>query len=252
MSFPGVGSLESGILPVTDLPAQPLDPLQQRLDYIFHDVALLECALTHPSYLQDHPEIAESNQRLEFLGDAVLQLVLTEALFQLFPGDREGLLSKRRATLTKGTFLAALAREIGLDVCLRLSPGEEAGGGRFRAGALEDACEALFGALYLDGGLPAARRVVLGLYGPLPDRLAGTLDADNPKGRLQELVQPQHGNSALRYEVTQITGEDHAREFEVAVLINDRPLGSGRGKSKKLAEEAAAQAALETLGRAGL
>jgi ribonuclease-3 len=225
----------------------PLETLQARLSYAFRDCALLECALTHPSYLQEHPEVAESNQRLEFLGDAVLQLVLTEALFQLFPADREGLLSKRRATLTKGVFLASLAREIGLDSCLRLSPSEESTGGRLRATALEDACEALFGALYLDGGLPEARRVVLGLYGPLPARLTGSLEADNPKGRLQELVQPRYGNMALRYEVSGISGDDHAREYEMAVFIQDRLLGTGRGTSKKLAEEAAAQAALETL-----
>jgi ribonuclease-3 len=225
----------------------PLEALQARLSYVFRDRALLECALTHPSYLQEHPDVAESNQRLEFLGDAVLQLVLTEALFQLFPGDREGLLSKRRATLTKGVFLASLAREIGLDGCLRLSASEEASGGRFRATALEDACEALFGALYLDGGLPEARRVVLGLYGSLPDRLTGSLEADNPKGRLQELVQPRYGNAAVRYEVTQVSGDDHAREYEMAVFILDRLLGTGRGTSKKLAEEAAALAALETL-----
>ena len=224
-----------------------LETLQARLSYVFRDRALLECALTHPSYLQEHPEVAESNQRLEFLGDAVLQLVLTEALFQLFPGDREGLLSKRRATLTKGVFLASLAREIGLDGCLRLSPGEESSGGRLRATALEDACEAWFGALYLAGGLPEARLVVLGLYGPLPARLTGSLEADNPKGRLQELVQPRYGNMALRYEVSGISGDDHAREYEMAVFIQDRLLGTGRGTSKKLAEEAAAQAALETL-----
>ncbi len=232
---------------MTDLASTPLDRLQQRLAYTFRDVALLECAITHPSYLQDHPEVAESNQRLEFLGDAVLQLILTEALFQLFPADREGLLSKRRATLTKGAFLASLAREIGLDTCLRLSPGEEASGGRFRVTALEDACEALIGAIFLDGDLPATRRVVLALYGPLPDRLGGSLETDNPKGRLQELVQPRHGNTALRYEVTGIAGDDHARTYEVAVFLSDRPLGTGRGSSKKIAEEAAAQAALETL-----
>ena len=251
-TFPGVWRLEFGILPVSDLPFPALEQLQQRLAYAFRDIALLECALTHPSYLQDHPEVAESNQRLEFLGDAVLQLVLTETLFQLYPGDREGALSKRRSALTKGTFLATLAREIGLDACLRLSPSEEASGGRQRAAALEDACEALIGALYLDGGLPIARRVVLGFYGSLPDRLSGSLDADNPKGRLQEFVQPQLGNGAVRYEVVQTSGEDHDREFEVTVFINDRPAGSGRGKSKKLAEEAAAQAALEIYSRAGL
>lgn len=228
--------------------SEPLPPalesLQRRLGHVFREPDLLLCAVTHPSYLQDHPEIEDNNQRLEFLGDAVLQLILTEELFQLFPEDREGLLSKRRATLTKGTFLAALAREIGLDTCLRLSPGEEASGGRQRAAALEDACEALLGALYLDAGLPVAREVVLRLYGPLEQRLVGNLDADNPKGRLQELIQPRHGNGALRYEVAQVAGEDHDREYEATVFINDRPLGKGRGKSKKHAEEAAAKAAL--------
>ncbi|HWA08374.1 MAG TPA: ribonuclease III [Opitutaceae bacterium] len=233
-----------------DSDSQLLERLQHRLVYSFRDVTVLACALTHPSYLQDHPEVAESNQRLEFLGDAVLQLVLTEALFQLFPGDREGPLSRRRAALTKGSFLAALAREIGLDALLRLSPGEEATGGRRRDAALEDACEALFGAIYLDGGLPVARRVILDLYGPLPDRLAVALGADNPKGRLQEIVHPRHGNAALRYEVVQVAGVDHAREYEVSVFINDQPAGTGRGSSKKLAEEAAAQAALDSLAEA--
>ena len=224
----------------------PLDRLQARLAYTFRVPALLERAVTHPSWLQDHPGDAESNQRLEFLGDAVLQLLLTEALFQLFPDDREGLLSQRRASLTKGAFLASLAREIGLDACLRLGGSEEFGGGRTRASALEDAFEALVGALYLDSDLPAVRRVVLGLYGPLPGRLA-LETADNPKGRLQELVQPRHGNDALRYEVMRTEGADHAREFEVAVFLLSRLLGTGRGTSKKLAEEAAAHAALETL-----
>ena len=104
----------------------------------------------------------------------------------------------------------------------------------------------MFGALYLDSDLPTVRRVVLGLYGSLPDRLA-LETADNPKGRLQELVQPHHGNDALRYEVTRTEGADHARAYEVAVFLHDRQLGTGRGSSKKLAEEAAALAALETL-----
>ena len=222
----------------------PLDQLEIRIDHVFRDRSLLERAVTHPSLLADRSDLAESNQRLEFLGDAVLQLVLTEALFGLYPGDREGLLSKRRAALANGVFLAALAREIGLDVALRLGASEEATGGRTRSAALEDALEALIGALYLDGGLLIARRVVLGLYGPLPDRLATVEDVENPKGRLQELIQPLHGNNALRYEVVRIEGEDHARAYEVAVRLLDRTLGEGRGPSKKTAEEAAARAAL--------
>jgi ribonuclease-3 len=224
-----------------------LAALQARLTYEFRDPALLELAVTHSSYLPDHPEATESYQRLEFLGDAVLQLILTEALFVLFPGDREGSLSKRRAALSKGSFLSRLAREINLADCLRLGASEEATGGRTRASTLEDAFEALIGALYLDSDWPATRRLVLGLYGSIPDHLALVADDDNPKGKLQELVQPQHGNRALRYEISHVGGEDHAREYEVTVFLHDRTLGTGRGPSKKSAEEAAALVALETL-----
>lgn len=227
--------------------SDPLEQLQIRIDHTFGNRSLLERAVTHPSLLQDRQDIAESNQRLEFLGDAVLQLVLTEILFELYPGDREGVLSKRRAALANGTFLAQLAREIGLDAALRLGGSEEATGGRTRASALEDAFEALVGAIYLDAGLAVVRHVVLGLYGHLPDRLATVEDVGNPKGRLQELVQPVHGNNALRYDVKDIAGADHARDYEVAVYLRDRLLGSGRGPSKKAAEEAAARMALATL-----
>ena len=218
--------------------------LEVRLDHVFRDRSLLERALTHSSLLQDQPNLTESNQRLEFLGDAVLQLVLTEALFTLFPDDREGLLSKRRAALANGVFLARLAREIGLDRALRFGASEEATGGRERASALEDALEALVGAIYLDSDFAEARRVVLRIYAPLGERLAVVEDFENPKGRLQEMIQPLHGNNALRYDVVRTDGEDHARSFEVAVFLLDRQLGSGRGTSKKLAEEAAARDAL--------
>jgi ribonuclease-3 len=237
---------------VSDTFSSTLSALQARLAYSFRDSSKLEEAVTHPSYLQHHPDVKESNQRLEFLGDAVLQLIVTETLFGLFPTEREGQLSKHRASLSKGVFLARLAREIGLADSLRLGASEESSGGRTRDAALEDAFEALVGAIYLDSDFPTARRVVLDLYGPLTERLAGSQDIDNPKGRLQELVQPDYGNEALRYEVTATEGLDHAREYEVAVLLNDRVVGTGRGTSKKLAEEAAARVALETLKAAGL
>jgi ribonuclease-3 len=227
----------------------PLDALQARLGYDFRDKGLLEEALTHPSYAQDHPESKGSNQRLEYLGDAVLQLILTEELFRANPSEREGALTKRRAALTRGAFLTGLARDIGLDTCLRLGASEEASGGRTKASALEDAFEALVGALFLDGGIDRTRRALLAVYGPLADRLAGVEDSENPKGRLQESIQPAHGNHALRYEVVGTEGADHARAFEVAVFLHDRPLGRGRGPSKKSAEEAAARAALAELGR---
>ncbi|HVU32916.1 MAG TPA: ribonuclease III [Opitutaceae bacterium] len=234
--------------------AAPLSSLQDRLQYRFRDATLLERAVTHSSLLQQHPEITESNQRLEFLGDAVLQLILTEALFRLFPAEREGPLSRRRAALANGTFLARVARDIGLDECLRLAASEEATGGRTRASSLEDALEALVGAVFMDSDLPTVREVVLRLYGDLPGQLAILEQVENPKGRLQELVQPRHGNNAVKYKVTNVTGEDHAREYQVAVFLEDRQLGTGKGPSKKVAEEAAAREALERLqveGRAG-
>lgn len=224
-----------------------LAALQQRLGHTFQDVRLLERALTHPSIVQDSPGFDGNNQRLEFLGDAVLQLVLSAELFQLFPLEREGGLSRRRAVLANGTFLAAIAREAGIADCLRLGNSEETTGGRNRTSSLEDAFEAVLGAIYLDGGLPAAKHAVLHLYGDLTARLQTGEPTDNPKGRLQEIVQPAHGNLALRYELVGTEGEDHARIYEVAVLLLDRHLGSGRGTSKKLAEEAAARAALETM-----
>jgi ribonuclease-3 len=227
----------------------PLDLLQARLGHTFRDPRLLERALTHPSILQESPGFDGNNQRLEFLGDAVLQLVLSDELFQLFPLEREGGLSRRRSVLANGTFLAGLAREAGIADCLRLGHSEEATGGRNRTSSLEDAFEAVIGAVYLDGGLPAARAAVQRLYGDIHSRLQASEPGDNPKGRLQEIVQPEHGNFALRYELINAEGEDHARTYETAVFLHDRRLGTGRGPSKKLAEEAAARAALETLQR---
>jgi ribonuclease-3 len=204
-------------------------------------------ALTHPSFLQDHPDSGESNQRLEFLGDAVLQLVLTHELFSLFAFEREGALSKRRSSLARGIYLVSLAREIGLDQCLRLGASEESTGGRDKGSLLEDAFEAMVGAIYLDGGFEAARQTVLRIYGDIAGRLGAVEDSDNPKGRLQEKIQPLHGNHALHYEVVKVEGADHARFYEVEVSLRDRSIGRGRGSSKKLAEEAAAREALSTL-----
>lgn len=227
-----------------------LTALQHRLGYKFRSPALLRCALTHPSYLQDEPAAGPGNQRLEFLGDSVLQLTLSEALYQLYPEEREGALSKRRATLGRGRFLSGLARDLGLDRALLLGQSEEQTGGRGRESTLEDAFEALVGAVYLDSDFATARRAVLAWYGSLPARLSVLLGADNPKGRLQELVQPVHGNRALRYEVAHMTGAPHEREYEINVYLRDQLLGSGRGTSKKLAEEAAARAALASPGAA--
>ena len=224
-----------------------LASLQKRIGYHFREPALLLEALTHGSYLQDDAAAGTHNQRLEFLGDAVLHFVITDALFRPSTIEREGVLSRRRAILSKGEFLTRLARDLGLDACLRLSQSEEETGGRARASILEDAFEALVAAVYLDSDLATTQRVVLGWYGPLAARLALSEDAENPKGRLQELVQPAHGNTALRYEVVATTGPRHARTYEVTVFLRDEKLGTGRGSSKKAAEEAAAAAGLAVL-----
>jgi ribonuclease III len=230
------------------LPDQPLTALQSRLGYEFRNPALLLEALTHASFAQEDPAGGPHNQRLEFLGDAVLHFILTDALFRASTAaEREGVLSRRRAILSKGGFLTQLARDLQLDSGLRLSKGEEETGGRTRASSLEDAFEALVGAIYLDSDLATTQRVVLAWYGPLEVRLARADDAENPKGRLQELVQPEHGNIALKYEVLATSGPRHARVFEVAVILNDEQLGTGTGPSKKVAEEVAARAALVTL-----
>lgn len=221
--------------------------LEARTGHVFRDRTLLERALTHPSVLPRRRAAAESNQRLEFLGDAVLQLVLTETLFAEFPGEREGDLSRRRAALANGATLAVLAREVGLDQALRLGPGEEASGGRARTSSLGDGFEALVGAIFLDGGLEAARGCVRSAYGPLGPRLAALGDGKTPKSRLQEFVQPRHGNKALVYAVVATEGEDHRRSFEVTVTLLGREVGRGRGSSKQAAEEAAAEAALGCL-----
>jgi ribonuclease-3 len=226
----------------------PLAQLQRRIGYEFRDPSLLEQAVTHPSYLLEHSGVTANNQRLEFLGDAVLQLVLTEEIFRLFPSDREGDLSRRRAAVVKGIFLAHVARELGLDSCLRLGTSELNNGGRERASSLADACEALFGALFLDSDWPTARRVMLQIFGDLPSRLQAVGELRSPKSRLQELAQPAHGNHAVRYTVIRTEGPDHDRRYFVEVYLLDRPLGQGSGTSKQAAEEAAANAALESLG----
>jgi ribonuclease-3 len=226
---------------------EALTALEARLGYHFRNQTLLIEALTHGSYLQDNPSSGPHNQRLEFLGDSVLQFVLTNALYRQFPTEREGVLSRRRAILSKGVFLTRMARDLGLDACLLLNKSEDEAGGRNRASILEDAFEALVGALYLDSDLPTTERLLLAWYGPLTDRLAVTEDHDNPKGRLQELVQPEHGNTALNYQVSGTTGPRHARIYEVDVYLRDLKLGTGKGSSKKAAEEAAARAALDAI-----
>lgn len=237
-----------------------LKRLEDKLGYRFKQRELLKRALTHSSYLQHSPEVRESNQRLEFLGDTVLQMVLTEAIFFRYPQEREGQLSKRRSLLTRGSFLAELARTYELAEALLLAPGEESSGGRQRDSALEDAFEALMGALYIDAGMERAKQLILGIFQAELERTAseaGEEEApyarhENPKGLLQERVQPVFGNNALSYELSATHGEDHNRSYEMSVYLHSTKLGTGSGSSKKAAEINAARMALATLDNDGL
>lgn len=229
---------------------EDLAAFQQGIGYVFRDLRLLERALTHPSVQQEDPGL-ENNQRLEFLGDAVLQLAISEKLHALFPEEREGQLTRRRATLTRGEFLAGLARRLGVHGVLRVSGPERSTGGHERPAALEDATEALVAAVYLDSDWDTARRVVLAWFGDLGASLERYETGMNPKGQLQELVQPDHGNSAIVYRVLKTEGPPHDRRFEVEVLLHERALGVGAGSSKKEAEEAAAREALRNWPPAG-
>jgi ribonuclease-3 len=220
--------------------------LQDRLGYSFRDENLLLLALTHPSVAHEAPATTMHNQRLEFLGDAVLGLVLTRELYERFPILGEGPLTKARAHLVNRRTLATEARRLGLGQHLILSRGEEANGGRDRPSALADAYEALLGALFLDGGYEAAQEYILRSFRDVFGELTQAPNLENPKGELQELLQAR-SPVAPQYELTYATGPDHDRVFECAVFHQGVELARGRGKSKKEAESQAALAALQHL-----
>ncbi len=221
--------------------------LQQELGYTFRDPALLQLALTHPSVAHEHGTPVQTNQRLEFLGDAVLQLVLTRELYEKFTAFGEGPLTKARAKLVNRRSLAERARQVGLGAHLILSRGEEISGGRERLSALADTFEALLGAVFLDGGFDAAREFILRQFLSAFGELSVIPMLENPKGELQELLQSSSAEPP-RYHVVSSSGPDHDRVFECTVHHAGRELARGRGKSKKDAESEAALTALAHLG----
>lgn len=223
-----------------------LTKLQQRLDCQFRDENLLRLALTHPSVAHENGKEIQHNQRLEFLGDAVLGLILSRALYEKFPDAEEGPLTKSRAKLVNRKTLAEHARSLSLGAHLILSHGEENSGGRDRDSALADAFEALLGAIFLDGGFDVAREFILREFQNDFAALAEISGIDNPKGELQELLQAKSPN-APEYQILSATGPDHDRNFECAVFHDDIELARGSGKSKKAAESDAALAALKKL-----
>jgi ribonuclease III len=223
-----------------------LAELQQRLGHQFRDEALLRLALTHPSIAHDAKSPIPHNQRLEFLGDSVLALVLSQHLYERFPDADEGVLTKSRAKLANAGSLAAHGRALGLGAHLILSKGEENTGGRERPSALTDAFEAVLGAIYLDGGLEIARKFVLQQFDADFNELVQPAGIENPKGELQELLQSKSPVAPV-YQTISAEGPDHDRLFICAVLHADVEIARGSGKSKKIAESDAALAALKKI-----
>jgi len=228
------------------LPASEFAPLEARLGYTFRDPDLLCLALTHPSVAHELGSPVQHNQRLEFLGDAVLQLVLTRAIYERFPDFGEGPLTKARAKLVNRRSLAEHGRKLELGTHLILSRGEDLHGGRERPSALADAFEAVMGAVFLDGGYEAAREFILRDFGGYLSAIQVIPAMENPKGELQEFLQATSAE-APHYHVVSATGPDHARTFECTVQHGGVELARGSGRSKKAAESEAALNALTKL-----
>lgn len=223
--------------------------VQKRLQYQFAHPELLELALTHPSFAHEHPEEGgeeHHNQRLEFLGDAVLDFLVAAWLYRNHPTLSEGPLTRLRATLVCATTLASLAQRLGLGEALRLGRGEEESGGTTRAANLCDAFEALVGALYLDGGLEATWQCLEPWFAQEVQTILRAGSDMDAKSRFQEWAQANLGITPA-YRIVGESGPDHAKVFTAQVLLNGQVAGEGQGSSKRLAEQAAAQAALNAL-----
>ena len=228
------------------MPAPDLNTLQEKLGYRFREPALLTLALTHPSVAHEQETNVQHNQRLEFLGDAVLGLVLTRELYEKFPEFGEGPLTKARAQMVNRRALSQQARELNLGEYLIMSRGELMHGGRERQSSLADAFEAVIGAIFMDGGYAPATDFVLHCFRDMFGEFKSIPNLHNPKGELQEVLQTR-SSVPPRYEITASSGPDHDRSFECAVFHEGRELGRGKGKSKRAAESEAALVALMTL-----
>jgi ribonuclease-3 len=222
--------------------------LEKRIKYRFKKKALLEAALTHPSFRYEDADTEEDNQRLEFLGDAVLGLLAADVLMEKNPQANEGDLTKLKSSITSGSALASAARALGLGEYLRLGRGEAASGGADRDSNLEDALEALLGAVWLDGGLKAARkffeRNIFQRFDKAHRRCLenGLPVLENPKGMLQEYAQKK-GYAVPEYKILDASGPDHARHYCVEVTVSTYAY-RGEGSSRREAEKAAAQKAV--------
>ncbi len=234
------------VFPVSSVAKQMSDELREleaRLQLDFEDKSLLERALTHRSYLNENPDVLRDNERLEFLGDAVLDFVVGDYLFRHLPDLREGELTSLRAALVRAPTLADFANELEIGRFLRLGLGEDESGGRQRVPLLCATFEAVVGAIYLDQGLPAVREFIERLIAPtLVEIQAQSLHKD-AKSEFQVWAQAQF-NITPRYKVVGMSGPDHARQFAVQVLVGDEVWGEGQGSSKQSAAQSAARMAL--------
>ncbi|MDP3888659.1 MAG: ribonuclease III [bacterium] len=223
-----------------------LDALEKDLEVAFKDKKLLKESLTHRSYLNEHrEEELQSNERLEFLGDAVLELVVSRLLFEHFPEAPEGFLTACRSQIVQTKALALLAQKLNLGDCLLLSKGEEESGGRKNPGLLENAFEALVGAIYLDCGIEVSNSFLIELFNPMIAALEpGNLK--DAKSLLQEKTQEKE-KITPGYKVVDQFGPEHAKTFTVAVYTGTKKLAEGKGRSKQEAEEEAARLALEKI-----
>lgn len=220
--------------------------VQKIFGYHFHNLDRLLLALTHRSFVKKRTSSTNSNERLEFLGDSVLGLVIADQLYKDYPNLREGKLTKLKALLVNETTLALIGKEIGLNNCIRMSPEEERLGGRERPSIISDAFEAVIGAIYLDGGFDFARDVILRKIYTQRDRITTDDSQKNYKGELLEMLQAQ-GNGMPKYEVISEKGPDHEKEFSVVVYASHKKIGYGVGFTKKEAEQKAAAMAVDKL-----
>ncbi|MCL6610890.1 MAG: ribonuclease III [Peptococcaceae bacterium] len=222
----------------------------EKIGIEWKNIDLLHMALTHSSYSFEKKERIRNNQRLEFLGDAVLELVVSEYLYNTFSSGTEGDLTKLRASIVCEPSLARAAREIGIGPCLYMGRGEERSGGRDRPSILADAFEALLGAIYLDSGLEEAAKFALGrLRDVIDDVLEGRVERDY-KTELQEILQ-KISNHPVSYVILKEEGPAHDKTFTAAVIYMGRQMGTGTGRSKKEAEQHAARNALEFIAERG-
>ena len=227
-----------------------MEKLEERLGYTFQNRRLLENALTHSSYANENKAKGESsNERLEFLGDSVLGMVVADHLYRNHPDMPEGELTRTRAALVCEESLVEVAGQLELGQYLKLGRGEDAGGGRQRPSIQADAVEAVIAAVYLDGGIGSARKLITRFILTNNRREQEGVIRDF-KTALQELVQRESGQ-VLTYHLLGESGPDHAKVFSVAVELNGKPLGAGEGRSTNEAEQAAAKAAVEKLTEQG-